>query len=443
MKVVRFVDLFAGIGGMRIGLEQALRELGFEGDCVLTSEIDPKAQRTYELNFSETPQGDIRKIVDFPDHEVLLAGFPCQPFSYAGKQKGFGDTRGTLFFEIERVLDRQKPQVLLLENVRGLATHDKGRTLATIVARLEALGYGVKTLILNSSDHGLPQNRMRIYIVALLGSVPKLNIAQSLKFVDTNARAKMQSSLFDDTDYMPVREILEHEVSEKYRCTPDFATKLFAAVGGDFRLLNGMRLIDSRNGHSLHSWDLGLRGKCTVAEIKLMNEIIANRRKSIFGREQDGKALSLEQISTFSGDKKLELTLSSLVRKGYLREIDGLYNPTMGNMSFEVFKFLDPDSVSVTLVSSDANRLGVVDEVGPRRITPREAARLQGFPDSFALHENDNAAYHQLGNAVSVPVIKKILTELFQENAEMIPFLKVLTTRGRVEKLNSKAKNDK
>jgi DNA (cytosine-5)-methyltransferase 1 len=140
-KVIRFVDLFAGIGGIRKGLELSLEKMGFEGNCVFSSEIHPQSQETYKLNFGETPSGDITTIDTLPEHDVLLAGFPCQAFSYAGKQKGFGDTRGTLFFEVERLLSsvKNKPKLLLLENVRGFTTHDEGRTFATVKSSLENL----------------------------------------------------------------------------------------------------------------------------------------------------------------------------------------------------------------------------------------------------------------------------------------------------------------
>ena len=139
--MVKFVDLFAGIGGIRLGFEQAMRELGIESECVLSSEIDKDAQETYELNFGHKPEGDIYQIKQFPEFDFLLAGFPCQPFSYAGKQKGFVDTRGTLFFEIERLLKEHRPKGFLLENVRGLTSHDKGRTFQTILEKLKASGF--------------------------------------------------------------------------------------------------------------------------------------------------------------------------------------------------------------------------------------------------------------------------------------------------------------
>jgi DNA (cytosine-5)-methyltransferase 1 len=143
-----------------------------------------------------------------------------------------------------------------------------------------------------------------------------------------------------------------------------------------------------------------------------MDAIISNRRKKHFGADQDGKKLTLEQIQSFWDKPRLEDTLASLISKGYLKQVDGKFNPVCGNMSFEVFKFLDPASISITVVSSDAHRLGVVQDGIPRRITPRECARLQGFPDDFALHPNENFAYRQLGNSVSVPVISAIFRDL-------------------------------
>ena len=165
----KFIDLFAGIGGIRIPFD----ELG--GECVFTSEIDKKCQDTYEINFNERPQGDITLITNsdisiIPKHDLLLAGFPCQAFSNAGKRKGFNDTRGTLFYDIEEILAFHKPKAFLLENVKGLRSHDGGKTLKTILQILrDKLGYFVPDPeILNSRDFGLPQNRQRIYIVGFL-----------------------------------------------------------------------------------------------------------------------------------------------------------------------------------------------------------------------------------------------------------------------------------
>ena len=161
MHTFTFIDLFAGIGGMRIPFEK----LG--GTCVFSSEWDEHAQKTYAQNFGETPAGDITKIdaAEIPSHDILLAGFPCQPFSILGGKQGFGDTRGTLFFDIARILKQKQPNAFLLENVKQLRTHDKGRTFAIIQEHLSQLGYTTYHQVLNALDFGLPQKRERIFIV--------------------------------------------------------------------------------------------------------------------------------------------------------------------------------------------------------------------------------------------------------------------------------------
>ncbi|MCB9800571.1 MAG: DNA (cytosine-5-)-methyltransferase [Pseudomonadales bacterium] len=419
---LKFIDLFAGTGGIRIGFQQACKELGIDTECLLSSEIDKAACETYKLNFGEYPEGDIREIKKIPDFDFLLAGFPCQPFSYAGKQRGFGDTRGTLFFEIQRILKDHKPKAFLLENVRGLTTHDKGRTFKTIIGELESLGYGVTYLLLNSSNFGVPQNRVRIYILGLLGKTPITTLTSDKGSSDSHKfKLKLsQSNLFGNYEYKVVKDILEDEdkIPEKYYCTPDFTAKLRKIMGNNLDKLAGVRLIDYRNGESIHSWQLGLKGECTKDEIELMNALVRNRRKKIFGTHQDGKRLSVDQIKTFHNTPHILETLKSLEKKGYIKAVDGAYNPVAGNMSFQVFKFLDPNSISITLVSSDAHKLGVVVNNKPRRITPREAARLQGYPETFILHPKDESAYRQFGNAVSVPVMKAVLQDFIKNNIQ-------------------------
>ncbi|WP_324782874.1 DNA (cytosine-5-)-methyltransferase [Mesobacillus jeotgali] len=416
---IKFIDLFAGIGGIRLGFEKAMQTFGIETKCVLSSEIDSKAAETYKINFGETPSGDIHEIHEIDEFDFLLAGFPCQPFSYAGKQKGFGDTRGTLFFEIERILEKYRPKGFLLENVRGLVSHDKGRTLKTIIENLEKLNYRVKYLILNSSNFGVPQNRVRIYIVGLLGEEPELTLQSDFGSSDSHQYKKQQLSLFDNVTNPTVKDILEdnNESTQKYICSNSFTDMLSKVVGNDFEKLHGVRLIDYRGGNSIHSWELGLKGDCTPEEIDFMNALIANRRKKIFGTHQDGKRLSIEQIKTFFDNPNIDEIVASLLKKGYLSEDSNkTYNPVAGNMSFEVFKFLDPDSISITLTSSDCHRLGIVQDNVPRRITPRECARLQGFPDDFICHPEDQFAYKQFGNSVSVPVVEEVIYDLLMNN---------------------------
>lgn len=164
----KFIDLFAGIGGIRLGFESV------GGECVFSSEWNAAACQTYKANFGEQPAGDITKIEakDIPDFDILLGGFPCQPFSIIGDKEGFNhETQGTLFFEIERILKEKRPPAFMLENVRNFVAHDKGRTLKVVVEHLEALGYKVHWKVLNALDFGVPQKRERIIIVGFLGDV--------------------------------------------------------------------------------------------------------------------------------------------------------------------------------------------------------------------------------------------------------------------------------
>jgi len=423
--MIKFIDLFAGVGGIRLGAVNALAKHGIDSQCVLSSEIDGKACETYKLNFGEYPNGDIKKITEIEAFDFLFAGFPCQPFSYAGKRKGFGDTRGTLFFEIERILDRYQPKAFLLENVRGLYTHDKGRTFKTIITKLHEMGYGTYDLLLNSSDFGVPQNRVRLYILGIKNAEPKMSFKTNLGATDSH-RYKQEFENTKTFDVIQKRskcvvgQILESKVSEKYYCSAEFENQLRSVIGDDLSKLHGYRLIDYRGGQSLHSWELGKKGKCSKAEIKFMNLLIQNRRKPVFGTHQDGKKLTLEQIKTFYTDKNILKVIEALKKKGYLKEQDGKFNPVCGNMSFEVFKFLDPNSISITLTSSDSNRLGIIQNNRARKITPRECARLQGFPDTFIVHPTDAYAYRQFGNSVSVPVIESVISDFLEQNQDIL-----------------------
>lgn len=418
--MIKYIDLFAGVGGIRLGVSQALSKNGIGSECVLSSEINEKACETYQLNFGEYPSGDVKLIEDIEPFDLLLGGFPCQPFSYAGKRMGFGDTRGTLFFEIERLLDKYRPIAFLLENVRGLYTHDEGRTFNTIMDKLHGLGYWTYDLLQNSSNFGVPQNRVRLYIVGILGAQPEMRLRTDLGAADSHRYKKNSQTLtlFDEKPRCRVGDVLESNVDEKYYCSEKFQRMLHDAVGEDLSVLHGYRLIDYRGGQSLHSWELGMKGKCTDAEIRFMNALIQNRRKPVFGTEHDGKKLTIEQIKTFYKEPDIENVIASLLEKRYLQVQDDKYNPVCGNMSFEVFKFLDPDSISITLTSSDANHLGVIQNNRARHITPRECARLQGFPDTFKPHPTDNWAYKQFGNSVSVPVIEAVFDEFVKRNRE-------------------------
>jgi DNA (cytosine-5)-methyltransferase 1 len=171
LKEYRFIDLFAGIGGFRIALES------FGANCVFSSEWDKHAQKVYFNNFGDLPEGDITQIEaqNIPSFDILCGGFPCQPFSISGKQKGFDDTRGTLFFDIARIIEFHNPKILFLENVRNFETHDDGKTLQIIKSNLQELGYNIFHKVLNASQFGLPQNRERIYIIGFRNDLEVAN----------------------------------------------------------------------------------------------------------------------------------------------------------------------------------------------------------------------------------------------------------------------------
>lgn len=174
-KSIRFIDLFSGIGGFRLAVEQKLKAEGLPYECVFSSDIDASAREAYRANFGEYPHGDITQInaAEIPDHDLLLAGFPCQPFSIIGKGEGFNDIRGTLFFDIARILKKKKPQAFILENVKQLVGHNKGRTLKRIIGVLrDELGYNVDYRVLNALDFGLPQKRERVFIVGYKKALP-------------------------------------------------------------------------------------------------------------------------------------------------------------------------------------------------------------------------------------------------------------------------------
>lgn len=175
MKHIRYFSMFSGIGGFELGIEQAAHELGITTECVGYSEIDTAAIRTYEEHFNHDNYGDATLIdaTTLPEFDLLVGGFPCQAFSIAGKRLGFDEARGTLFFDIARILDARQPRHFILENVKGLLNHNSGQTLRTILRTLDGLGYDVQWKVLNSKDHGVPQNRERIYLVGNLGGTPR------------------------------------------------------------------------------------------------------------------------------------------------------------------------------------------------------------------------------------------------------------------------------
>lgn len=432
---IKFIDLFAGMGGTRIGFEQAAHELGFHAKCVLTSEIKPSALQALTSNFKETEVcGDIREIDagTIPEFDVLLGGFPCQAFSVAGKGHGFLDTRGSLFFEVERILRACRPYGFILENVEGLVLHDRansadkiGRTLKTILFKLKKLGYNVTWKLLDSQQFGVPQSRLRVYIVGTIKS--KVNIDS---FVKTKK---------------VIGEVLEHGKP----CVDSHFTRclLNHYKPND---LYGKSIKDKRGGaNNIHSWTIGLKGEISKEQTQLIEKLFKERRKKHWASEigidwMDGMPLTLNQIATFFQSDRLQELLDDLVSKGYLvmeypkkriyKEKNGGvvservqdaekpkgYNIVAGKLSYEFSKILDNDDVAPTLVAMDVCKLGVVDGSGIRRLTLREGLRLFGYPETYHLStfEDSNKglaqAFDLLGNTVVVPVIKAVAKRLLE-----------------------------
>lgn len=433
-KCIKFIDLFAGMGGLRIGFEQAFQEAGFETKCVLTSEIKKHAIKSLRDNFNgEYVKGDICKVKSkhIPDFDILLAGFPCQAFSSAGNRLGFDDTRGTLFFEVERILRDKQPYGFILENVEGLITHDKknpndeiGNTLTVILNSLNELGYNVSWELLNSKYFGVPQARKRVFIVGTKKSEVSLQNFTENETVLSDILETGKPTV--DSDF--TKALLRHyDVSELY----------------------GKAIKDKRGGkNNIHSWDFGLKGEVSDNQKELLETLFKERRKKHWAEEigipwMDGMPLTLEQISTFYESDNLEDMLEDLVVKGYLvkehpkdlvevKTHNGTirkkrvqdeskplgYNIVAGKLSFEFTKILDPEDIAPTLVATDVSRIGVVDGNGIRQLTIREGLRLFGYPEDYnlAMFERDNKglrnAFDLLGNTVVVPTVKAIANRL-------------------------------
>lgn len=419
MQKIRFIDLFAGIGGIRLGLEQCLDELGIQHECVFTSEIKPHAIKVYRDNFpSSTIYGDITKIKseNIPDFDILLAGFPCQPFSAAGRQLGFDDTRGTLFFEIARILKDKQPKYFLLENVENLTIHnlskeDKkagmmiGSTLQTILSVLQQLGYFVNFKVLQASDFGVPQIRRRIYIV---GSKEKnidlSNFTKSIKvFKDIQEHGK---------------PCIKNDFSN---CVLNYLAKNNLPLSH----LYDKSIRDKRGkDNNLHSWHLELRGPTTEAQCNLLEKMVTTRRnKNLASKKgvplKDGVGLDIEELETIYNGSDLQSDITYLVEKGYLKEYTiptynkPIYDIVCGRLSFQFTKFLDPEKPALTLVATDAEHTGVVDEGGIRKLTIVECLRLNGFPDTYIMNVDYRKALDLLGNTVVVPVIKEVSKRIF------------------------------
>lgn len=386
MKKFKFIDLFSGIGGFH----QAMEQLG--GTCVLASDIDKYAIESYKENYNINSDINIRdiKVEDIPKHDVLCAGFPCQTFSKAGKQKGFKDeTKGTLFFEIERILAYHKTKYIILENVRNLVSHDHGNTWETIYNHLKELGYRLtpEPLILSPHQLGVPQLRERVVI---LGIYDPENADKDLRisFKDMKElKSKNDNSIYDITE--------KHKVEEKYYIT-------------------------EREKYVLTAWDTfykGINEKVLGFPVwfewfkKKPEEDMPNWKKEFIRKNNELYKNNKEFIDKWSKQYNNLKDFTPTQRKFEWQAGESIKSLWDGLIQIR------PSGVRVKKPTCFPALVALVQIpiIGKyqRRLTVREVARLQSFPDSFIPNSNDQQAYKQFGNAVNVEIIKLAANALF------------------------------
>ena len=311
LKDYKFIDLFAGLGGFRLALES----LGAK--CVYSNEWDPHAQKVYADNFGHIPEGDITKVDEktIPNHDILCAGFPCQAFSISGKQRGFEDSRGTLFFDVARIVKEKKPKIVFMENVKNFATHDGGKTLSVVKSTMEELGYTFYQKVLNSVTYGMPQKRERIYMVCFRNDL----------------------------------DINTFKFPKPFKLT---------------RYVNDFLLKDE-----------------TIVE-----SLYIDRPDTYYNDTEDNKY----------SDKPIRL---GIVNKGGQGE-----------------RIYSTKGIAITLSAHGGGAFaktgGYLVNGRPRKLHPRECARLMGFPDSYKISSSFNQAYKQFGNSVVIDVLQYIAIEI-------------------------------
>ena len=381
MKTFRFIDLFAGVGGFHI----AMKALG--GECVFASEIDKHAIRTYQDNFEINPAFNIRDIDEknIPRHDVLCAGFPCQAFSKAGKQEGFEDTRGTLFFEILRILKFHKPKFIILENVRNLVSHDHHRTWRIIAKNLKELGYVIteKPLIVSPHHFGIPQLRERVFILGVYKSKGGIN---SLKIdVPHSRKHKTDSKLILENDPPDGFEISKYEE--------------FALTAWD-EFLKGI----DQKVIGFPVWALEFRETYDISFLPKWKQEFITKNRELYSRNR--KFLN-EWFKKYDNLKGFVPTHTKFEWQAG-GDIISLWE---GIIQFR------PSGIRVKRPTEFPALVAMVHIpiIGwqKRRLTPREVANLQSFPQDYRINRNLQQAYKQFGNAVNVKVVEFLAKELF------------------------------
>lgn len=400
-STMKFIDLCCGIGGFH----QALKNLGFE--CVMASDIDEECRKNYKMNYNIEPKNDLTKIKveEIPNFNILCAGFPCQPFSKAGEQKGFQDTRGNIFFDICKIIKYHNPEYLILENVRNLASHDKGNTWKVIYETLDNLNYYTynKPVILNTLYFGVPQSRERVVILCKrkdLGELPNLPSITKECIKKTN-----------------LSSIIEDNVSEKYNLSEKL--KITEIIWNEFiEICNFNNIEIPKYPIWTDWWDSdGNNTNITKFDVKLTekeNKINILKKQKLFydkykkwidsNREFYNKnRYVLEEWLTKSRRQKLWV--------GAVRKLEWQTKGKILNMKQVLWS---PRGSGIRIKNIDYSptlvaMASMIPIYGPksRQLTPRECARLQSFPENYIIHNNDKIAYKQFGNAVNVKMIEQ------------------------------------
>ncbi|MCI7315483.1 MAG: DNA cytosine methyltransferase [Bacteroidales bacterium] len=389
MKAFRFIDLFCGIGGFH----QAMKSLG--GECVFACDIDEDCRKTYQANYGLTPIGDITKVdaTDIPAHDVLCGGFPCQAFSKAGNRLGFDDsTKGTLFFDICRILEFHHPQYALLENVRNLASHDHGKTWSVIHDRLEALGYNLLPEPVIFSPHyiGIPQHRERVFIMCVRKDVGEVSPFKLEK--DLMKPCTIDSILQDDNE---IPNIEEYRISSDMENLIDLWNEFLQRI--KVKRLPGFPIWSERLCDLDPHEDLAQYPTWKQNFIRKNHELYIHNREFI-----DEWMIRAKQNPLFFGAKaKLEWQAGQT------------NHPDIWKQIFQ----LRPSGIRVKVNTYFPALVAIVQTsiIGSRKrfLTPRECARLQSFPEDFQPDVKQPQAYKQFGNAVNVECAKLFGSHMF------------------------------
>lgn len=414
MEQFKFIDLFCGIGGFH----QAMEALG--GECVFASDIDADCRKTYQANYGIEPVGDITKVdaKDIPAHDVLCGGFPCQAFSKAGKRLGFEDeTKGTLFFDICRILEYHKPKYALLENVRNLASHDHGNTWRVIHDKLDELGYNLLPEPVIFSPHyvGVPQHRERVYIMCVRKDIGEI---RPFEFNKKKLPACSIENILQDDDEIP--NIEEYRISEGMQNLIDLWNEFLQNI--QVAKLPGFPVWSDRLCDLDPNEDLSQYPGWKQNFILKNNELYVNNREFI-----DEWLPRAQQNPLFFGAKaKLEWQAG---------QTD---HPDIWNQIFQ----LRPSGIRVKVNSYFPALVAIVQTsiVGSRRrfLTPRECARLQSFPENFQPDVKQAQAYKQFGNAVNVSLVKYFAQHMFGEEPELPSVIWTNPTIGKIHKIRGR-----